>query len=263
VRQHIIQREEEATHIQSWNNYYQNDLNNQEDDNDNTEDVSELESWFDDVGAPAKTLAFLTSDIFPLSPSQGAGSASPLVLDVGTGNGSTLFSLRLDGGFTGPMVGIDYSKQSIDLAREHWRRLRASHSIENEDMSYEVFDVIHDDPKQASWWKPESTGFDLVLDKGTFDAISLSSETAQLPDGQAKMVFEMYPEKVAALIRPGGYFLITSCNWTQDEVVKWFTKDAMAGVLVVFHVIRYPAYKFGGQTGQGVVSICFKKRDGL
>jgi EEF1A lysine methyltransferase 2 len=158
------------------------------------------------------------------------------------------------------MVGVDYSEQGVDLARELWRRLRASNSIENADMSFEVFDIIHDDPKTASWWIPDSDGFDLVLDKGTFDAISLSSETIQMPDTRTKKVFEVYPEKVVALIKPGGYFMITSCNWTQDEIVSWFTKDGMRGMLEVFHVIKYPAFKFGGQTGQGVVSICFKKK---
>jgi EEF1A lysine methyltransferase 2 len=248
--------------FRSWNNYYQNDLDNQGDGDESTEYVSELESWFDDVGAPAKTLSFLTSDTFPLSPSRTAGSPPPSVLDVGTGNGSALFSLRLDGGFTGPMVGVDYSEQSITLARELWKRLRASHTTEYNDISFAVFDVIHDNPKTASWWNLNSqNGFDLVLDKGTFDAISLSSEIISLPDGSSKKVFEVYPQKVGALVKPGGYFLITSCNWTQEEIVKWFTGEGMEGILEVFHVIEYPAFKFGGKMGQGVVSVCFRKVD--
>jgi EEF1A lysine methyltransferase 2 len=245
----------------SWNNYYQNDLDDQEDDDEPTEDVSELESWFDDVGAPMKTLAFLTSDSFPLSPNITSGSTPPSVLDVGTGNGSALFSLRIDGGFTGPMVGIDYSEQSITLARELWKRLRASHTTEHSDISFEVFDIIHDSPQTTPWWNSQS-GFDLVLDKGTFDAISLSSETISLPNSVSKKVFEVYPEKVSALVKPGGYFLITSCNWTQEEIVRWFTRGGMEGILEVFHVIEYPAFKFGGKMGQGVVSVCFRKIDG-
>lgn len=245
----------------SWNNYYQNDLDNQEDGAEPDRNVSELESWFDDVGAPAKTLGFLTSDSFPLSPHFTAGSSSPpSVLDMGTGNGSTLFSLRIDGEFEGHMVGIDYSEQSIGLARKLWKQLKDHHVTDRpKGVSFEVFDIIRHDPKASSWWKTDSEGFDLVLDKGTFDAISLSSETTELPDGSTKKIFELYPEKVAALVKPAGYFLITSCNWTQDEIIDWFTTGTMQNVFKVFHVIKYPVFQFGGQTGQGVVSICFKK----
>ena len=319
-------------YISSWDNYYQNDLDNQEssdnegsqdgEDNDQDEapkneddnqlDPSDLESWFDDVGAPAKTLAFLTSTSFPLSPNydqratqtpaethEGDGDLTtghprcqPTVLDLGTGNGSALFSLRLHGGYQGRMVGVDYSKQSIELAARLWRQLSAneassstsavpqSHSgdegvahaaSDSGNLTFELLDLIQDDPESQPWWPRDqqgsaqctTTGFDLVLDKGTFDAISLSSAVTTDPlSNTERRVCELYPAKVANMVRPGGFLLVTSCNWTEDEVVRWFTDDQLPGgpTLEVYHRIRYPVFEFGGQKGQGVASICFRRK---
>ncbi len=250
----------------SWDNYYKNDLIHAE-DNDEPAEISELESWFDDVGAPAKTLAFLTSDACPLAPSMiGDENLHPTVLDVGSGNGSSLLSLRIEGGYRGLMVGVDYSESSVQLARKLALQQNASPSVSTLDgqgndssTRFEVFDVMKDEAEVTDWWPFDANGFDLVLDKGTFDAISLSSETYQGADGFTKRIHEGYPEKVAKLIRPGGLFLITSCNWTQTEIEDWFTKGVLLNVLQVFHIIRYPSFQFGGQKGQGAVSICFQK----
>lgn len=292
----------------SWDRYYQNDLDNGRDSDDEDDatnqdgpdsnappDPSELESWFDDVGAPAKTLAFLTDAAFPLSPeylathgeSKDNAGSWPTVLDLGTGNGSALFSLRRDGGYRGRMLGVDYSQPSVDLARRLWRQYQASDQdagvgadADSEAISFETLDLIHDDPTSGSapqpWWPSEAGGFDLVLDKGTFDAISLSSSTVRGPVGVAggeRRVCEVYPAKVARMVRPGGFLLVTSCNWTEEEVVRWFTVgegldggDGGGGggvCLKVYGRIKYPVFVFGGQKGQGVASVCFRRVDGL
>ena len=180
------------------------------------------------------------------------------MLDLGTGNGSALLSLRLEAGYRGTMVGLDYSEQSIALARRLKKQyVTAGLSAEaSQDLAFEVFDITHDDPTTASWWPATNEGFDLVLDKGTFDALSLSSEMHN-----DRRIGELYPQKVAALVRPSGFFLITSCNWTEDEVIRCFTQGAdMEGTFEVYHKIKYPSFSFGGQQGQGVASICFQKR---
>lgn len=224
------------------------------------------------MGAPAKTLQFLTSDSFPLSPESCVESSRTSVLDLGTGNGSVLFSLRLEGGYNGPMVGIDYSSQSIDLAKKLWKQYSATSALNSEDQSndvndmeagdiqFEVVDLIRDDPTQLPWWPRDSGGFDLVLDKGTFDAISLSSETMNDQHGRERRICEAYPEKVARMVKHGGYLLITSCNWTQEEVLKWFTEGTtVEGLFEVHKTLKYPVFEFGGQKGQGVASVCFQR----
>ena len=244
----------------SWDAHYTNDLNLHTED-DKPESPSDLSSWFDDVDAPARTLAFLTSDTFPHSPSYilpngHSPTQSPSILDLGTGNGSTLFQLRLSGCFTGPMLGVDYSVQSIELAR----KLAHTYGQACSAITFEVMDIIRDKPQIQRWWPSSSSGsgFDLVLDKGTFDAISLSSETITDPNGTQRRICELYPSKAIQMVKLGGFLLVTSCNWTEDEVVRWFT-SSKTGKLEVWGMVKYPKYKFGGQEGQGVASICFRR----
>ena len=236
---------------------------------------SQLESWFDDVGAPEKVAEYLTSSEFPLffqSHRDDMGHML-LVLDLGTGNGSTLISLALERDVKARMVGIDYSVPSISLARQLWANMLKDHGTPRQKMpasvEFAVFDVIHDDPRKQTWWPVDlneshetqkADGFDLILDKGTFDAISLSSDTVTDGNGKEKKAFETYPSKVANMVRPGGYFLLTTCNWTEEEVLKQFLAGEMQGVFEVFHKIKYPVYQFGGQQGQGVASVCFRRK---
>ena len=48
-------------------------------------------------------------------------------------------------------------------------------------------------------------GWDLVVDKGTYDAIALSEKA----DEEGIRVYRRYPLRVAEIVKPGGYFLIT------------------------------------------------------
>lgn len=171
-----------------------------------------------------------------------------------------LFSLRLEGQLQGHMVGVDYSQQSVDLAKKLWKQYSNQHpTLPNID--FERTDLIRDDATTQSWWY--GNGFDLVLDKGTFDAISLSSETITDDTGREIRICELYPRKCVDLVAPGGYLLVTSCNWTEDELMKWFLRgEGVEGAFKVFDRINYPVYEFGGQKGQGVASVCFQKVQG-
>ena len=61
--------------------------------------------------------------------------------------------------------------------------------------------------------------FDVCLDKGTYDAISLCPE-------DAKSKRQKYIENVSELLGSGGdakrFLILTSCNWTEEELVKQF-----------------------------------------
>jgi hypothetical protein len=119
-----------------------------------------------------------------------------------------------------------------------------------------------DDVRAATTSPQNSGGWDLVLDKGTFDAISLSGER----DGQGRRICEGYGARVLQLLRTGGLFLVTSCNWTEAELKEWFDGKtwAEAGTetgarLRLAGRIAYPVFSFGGVKGQTISTLCFEK----
>ncbi|KAF3491608.1 uncharacterized protein GIQ15_01125 [Arthroderma uncinatum] len=225
-----------------------------EDEDEEDDDSDPGTSWFTEHNAPQKVLDFMTSDRFPLAPEQMESDRQPTILDLGTGNGSMLTLLREEGEYTGPMVGVDYSPKSVELARQLTERIP-----EAQDIQFEVWDIL--DPKHEEdirrgafgedigWFPSKDGGFDIVLDKGTFDAVSLSGER----------ICEKYPGIALELVKKGGFLIITSCNWTESELVAWFTGDKDG--FTVYDRVEYPKFRFGGQEGQGVCTICFQRRD--
>ena len=150
-----------------------------------------------------------------------------------------LFALREEG-FRGRMVGVDYSSTAIELAR----RVAQQKGTEVE---FQQWDIMSDEALGE-----RGEGFDVVLDKGTFDAISLCEEK----DAEGKRVCEGYRGRVEGLVRRGGLLLVTSCNWTEEELRAWFASDE----LVLDGRIRYPTFNFGGRSGQSISSVCFKRK---
>jgi len=61
----------------------------------------------------------------------------------------------------------------------------------------------------------ELKGFDVCIDKGTFDAISLNPEDRE----EAK---KHYVTSLRTVLQPGGFFIITSCNWTKEQLMQIF-----------------------------------------
>jgi hypothetical protein len=205
--------------------------------------------------------------------------------------------LQKKGRFVGKMVGVDYSARSVELARELQRsRGHSAYRTDDEDGSdeedeedggegdhgdsdtpepapiqFEEWDILGSkallsesgvnasptsEDETLSWFPYEEGGFDIVLDKGTFDAISLAD------DAKATRVCERYPDIARRLVRRGGFLIVTSCNWTEDELVKWFVtgkEDGEKDRLVVWGRVEYPRFRFGGQEGQGVCTVCFQR----
>ncbi|KAJ5289959.1 uncharacterized protein N7443_010212 [Penicillium atrosanguineum] len=285
-----------------WETYYArtlahisnpSDSTKPEDDADSDSDVNDEDdpgtSWFSEHNAPQKVLHFLTRKSFPLSPRNTRnGAAQPRILDLGTGNGSMLALLRKRGEFAGEMVGVDYSAQSVELARELQRSRghsayhtdseeeNSENEDENEDgektqgeevpIRFEEWDVLGSKAclspsgdavevtgEVLDWFPYQQGGFDIALDKGTFDAISLAD------DAKETMVCERYPDIARRLLRRGGFLVVTSCNWTEDELVKWFTGAEGKDRLVVWGHVEYPRFRFGGHEGQGVCTVCFQR----
>ena len=166
-------------------------------------------------------------------------SSTPLrILECGSGNGTLLLSfLTSPSSFfssssssypsqTGVrrfhLTGIDYSAGAISLARNIETARRElpleDDEIRNEvEVDWRVGDLLRDE--FAEQW-------DLVLDKGTFDALALSDEPVE-GDKRGRPPSLVYPEKVARLVKEGGFFLITSCNFTEEEIRRRWTRPEL------------------------------------
>nr|XP_053632368.1 EEF1A lysine methyltransferase 2-like isoform X4 [Cherax quadricarinatus] len=75
--------------------------------------------------------------------------------------------------------------------------------------------------------------YDVCHDKGTYDAISLCPE-----DSHGKRL--SYIKAIHRIIKENGLLIITSCNWTNDELMDhfedYFSKE---------YIIPTPTFKFG------------------
>ncbi len=113
----------------------------------------------------------------------------------------------------------------------------------------------------------------LAIDKGTFDAISLGSvETDDIApasgtanrgrDGVgAPRVRALCAKFKANLLRMLGAptgditatFLVTSCNWTGEELRQLFAPE-----FVAYDEVAHPSFTFGGRRGQTVTTLAFR-----
>ncbi|RYR15161.1 hypothetical protein Ahy_B04g071885 isoform A [Arachis hypogaea] len=188
------------------------------------------------------------------------------VLDIGTGNGLLLQELAKQGyGIScdvlhfwfSDLTGTDYSEGAISLAQSVANRDGFS------DIKFLVDDVLATKLEQE---------FQLVMDKGTLDAIGLH------PDGPVKRM--MYWDSVAKLVAPGGVLVITSCNSTKDELiqeVESFNRRKISAAQEVegvkddescrdpifqylSHVRTYPTFMFGGSVGSRVATVAFLRK---
>lgn len=89
----------------------------------------------------------------------------------------------------------------------------------------------------------------------TFDAIALTpSDDASIPHPTT-----VYPHRIAHLLAKDGVFLITSCNFTLDELKIKFGEESKTGLHFLESIDR-PTYTFGGSTGSTITTAAFVKR---
>ena len=148
---------------------------------------------------------------------------APSILEVGAGNGTLLFALQEAGYDPSKIAGVDYSEDAVKLARA----VGTSRGEGCEEIKFEVCDFLKEFP--AALDGTENGVWDLVLDKGTFDAIALADK-----DSEGRSPADGYPPRIGQVVRPGGFFLITctylampplclslnklACNFTEDEL---------------------------------------------
>jgi len=124
-------------------------------------------------------------------------SSKPSILEVGSGNGTLLFGLFDSGYDPSTLHGIDYSPGAVKLSTEI-AKFRGASAI-----TFSECNFLNNDP-QTSQHEGQIGVWDLLLDKGTYDAIALGEKDEE---GHSPAVG--YPSRVTRLLKPGGYFLIT------------------------------------------------------
>jgi len=236
-----------------WDNLYTHEITN------HTEDpTDEGTIWFDDSSAEDKVVAFLNSYIAESKLHDSLFRHNCSFLDLGTGNGHLLFRLREGQDedeeirWGGRMLGVDYSQKSVEFAKRIAREKGLDgNGLKGREVEFRWWDIMNQSPSGIVLQGDNEHGWDVVLDKGTFDAISLSKEE----DGHGRRICEGYKERILPLIKEGGILLITSCNWTEDELKAWFH----GGELEFKVAVKYKSFSFGGKKGQTISSLCFTK----
>jgi SAM-dependent methyltransferase len=149
-------------------------------------------------------------------------------MECGTGNGTLLLSFLTSPSSSEPqryhLTGTDYSSGSIILAQEVEASQRKALEEGDYEDDEEVLNDVTTDWREVDLLRHDFEGekWDLVLDKGTFDALCLSQDTI---DG--KLPSQVYPEQMAKLVNDGGFFLITSCNFTEEEIKARWAKEEL------------------------------------
>ncbi|KAI8980185.1 S-adenosyl-L-methionine-dependent methyltransferase [Trametes punicea] len=195
--------------------------------------------------------------------------SAPYILEVGAGNGNLLLALCEAGYLPENMCGIDYSADAVKLARAIGQSKAASVAAHRRDgggepsglanannILFAECDFLRDEVPRSTGLasQPESDValWDLVLDKGTFDAIALAEKDE---DGSAPA--DRYPARIGRIVKRGGFFLITSCNFTEEELQAKFANDETG--LKYHSRIPWPTFSFGGKSGSVYSSVAFQK----
>lgn len=199
-----------------WKKCYQQELENFQ----NNGDVGEV--WFGEESVISITNWLSSSNI----------SKFDHILDIGCGNGLILVELAKEG-FTN-LFGIDYVEEAINLAKG----IAAQEGVK---ISYDIGDILQNSQSEIL-----QTQYKVILDKGTYDAISLSPNNA-------KENRQKYIQNIYQLLEPEGYFVLTSCNWTKEEILIQFTDFEL------YHHIPSRNFQFGGKTGSNVTILILRR----
>nr|XP_002123098.1 EEF1A lysine methyltransferase 2-like [Ciona intestinalis] len=176
------------------------------------------------------------------------------ILDVGCGNGLLLLALAKQG-YTN-LVGLDYCQSALDLASAVFKKEGLGHvgSWLQVDLTSETVVKVGECYKTMGLnevGNEEQAIFDVCLDKGTYDAVSLNPEDSN--KGR-----ESYIQNMATLMNCSSVFIITSCNWTTSELTSHFGKK-----FNFIEELPAPTFSFGGKSGKTVSTCVFKKKNTL
>ena len=131
--------------------------------------------------------------------------------------------------------GVDYSQGAIELAKKIAEKEECA-------ITFDTLDILDEQSIDKF-----SDKFRVIVDKGTFDAISLSETAARDK--------ELYVKHSSLMMKEGALLLMTSCNWTESELVTHFSSH-----FTHLETVPTPTFTFGGKTGSSTTFCIFKKK---
>jgi cyclopropane fatty-acyl-phospholipid synthase-like methyltransferase len=203
-----------------WDNFYTEEI---EQFNNNTDLIGEI--WFG-KNVQKKEINYILETY--------KENKNIKVLDIGCGNAAFLLKLHKKG-FKN-LYGMDYSEKSIELARQ----------IIEERLETDDIKLFVDDLSEPSCQYNDLCEFDLIHDKGTFDAY--------MSDKNHKAF--VYFDYIIKKSRNSGVFLITSCNFTKDELLN-FVAEKHKERFSLKSEVPHKSFYYGGSTGQTVTTLIF------
>ncbi|KAM3724386.1 EEF1A lysine methyltransferase [Dirofilaria immitis] len=204
-----------------WIEHYEKELKNFEEFGD------EGEIWFGRV-AENRMVKYVTGNE--------QLSKSCKLIDFGCGNGSLLRALRQEG--YSHLCGVDYSEEAILLARKLAERKCLENSTDQID--FRVVDLLNENINLGK--------FDAVLDKGTWDALSLSV------DRDCRL--RKYKTNICRTLRPFGFFIICSCNYSRNELESHFSSEELE---FSEEIPSRNIIEFGGRSGSTTTCVIFRR----
>lgn len=166
---------------------------------------------------------------------------------MGCGNGFILSQLATRHSFLN-LLGIDYSPKAIDFCRQLYQSTAPA-------IQFKVVDILSDSSSDSS----SSSSFpacDVLVDKGTYDAIAL------MPDGDLAANRRLYRSFVLNHLNLNGHLVIMSCNFTRGELCRFLLLQlpSPAGDLTLVHEFATPKLSFGGKVGSQVTGLVLKRQ---
>jgi len=243
-----------------WDDFYDREIDNF------SQDKNDLgERWFDDSDAEFKMIELLmaeASDPDTQITFSNSNTSTSNFIDLGTGNGHFLFELMLDEDFdenfvdNNRLLGCDYSAKSIELAKNIQKEKFLDNESIQKQLNFEVIDLFDEKSQFFNTVKNDKNEkFEVVTDKGTLDAIALSGMTkfSESLEKEVSLV-DYYPHIIDNLLAQNGLFLITSCNFTQEELIRIIEST---GNLKYYKNVNYPSIEFGGIKGSTICTVAF------
>lgn len=156
------------------------------------------------------------------------------ILDIGCGNCEFLIEL-INEEYTN-LTGIDYSNELMNFINEKLSKKQILDKI-----TFKIADLNKTNELSNIFINKK---FELLHDKGTFDAFMLSSTNDH----------EKYIENIISVSDKNACFIITSCNFTKDELLVFFKNEKV----VYKKELPHKKFQFGGQSGQTVTTLVFE-----